>query len=148
MTILDANVLLYAYHAESPHHSAAATWLEKLLTGTDLVGLPWATLWAFIRIGTNLRVWPHSVPTDALWDLSDLLAQPGVTIVHPGPRHAELLERLVTEARPAGPLVSDAALAALAIENGAVLASTDRDFSRFTNLRWIIRYRGFGFATC
>ena len=65
------------------------------------------------------------------------LAQPGVIILHPGPRHAELLERLVTEGRAAGALVSDAALAALAIQNGAVRASTGRDFSRFPDLRWM-----------
>lgn len=92
----------------------------------------------FVRISTNPKAWSFPIPVHAVFGLiRDWLAQPGDVIVHPGPRHAELLERLVTECRAAGPLVSDAVLAALAIENGAVLASTDRDFSRFPDLRWV-----------
>lgn len=138
MTIIDVNVLLYAYQAESPQHQAAASWLQALLAGEEIIGLSWITLWAFVRIGTNPRAWPSPIPVAVVFKIiRDWLAQPGVVIVHPGPRHAELLERLVTECRAHGPLVSDAAVAALAIENGAVLASTDRDFSRFTDLRWV-----------
>ena len=138
MILLDANILLYAYNADSPQQEAAARWLEELLGGTEVIGLPWTTLWAFLRICTNPRVWPNpkSAP-EAFQIVREWLAQPGVILVHPGLRHAELLERFVTEHRAAGPLVSDAALAALAFENGAVLASTDRDFSRFAGLRWV-----------
>jgi toxin-antitoxin system PIN domain toxin len=138
MTILDVNLLLYAYEADSPQHPAAISWLEQLFAGSDVIGLAWITLWAFVRLSTNPRVWPKPMSaTAAFQHIRDWLAVPGVVIVQPGPRHLELLERLVSENRAAGPLVSDAALAALAIENGAVLASTDRDFSRFPDLRWV-----------
>jgi len=103
-----------------------------------MIGLSWLTLWAFIRISTNPRSWPSPVAAGAVFEVvRSWLAQPGVVIIHPSPRHLELLEQLVTEGQATGPLVSDAALAALAIENGAVLASTDRDFSRFPGLRWL-----------
>lgn len=138
MTILDANVLLYAYNTDAPQHTEAAGWVSSLFNNADVIGLPWVTIWAFIRISTNSRVWPKpKSAAEAFETVREWLAQPAVVVVHPGPRHAEILERLVTEYRAVGPLVGDAALAAIALEYGAVLASTDRDFSRFRDLRWV-----------
>lgn len=138
MIILDANVVVYAYNEDAPQHAVARAWVEELFGGPETIGLPWVTLWAFLRIVTNPRLWPNpKSPQAAFHIVREWLAQPGVIIIHPGPRHAELLERLVTDYRAAGPLVSDAALAALALENGAALASTDRDFSRFPELSWV-----------
>lgn len=112
MTVLDANILLYAYNADAPQHRAAAAWLEELLEGSGIIGLSWATLWAFLRISTNGRVWPNPMsPRDAFAVVRRLLMQPDVVVLHPGPRHLELLETLVTETGAIGPLVSDAALA-------------------------------------
>lgn len=138
MTLLDANILLYAYNSAAPQHKKAAAWLEDLLSGAEMVCIPWVSLWAFVRIATNPRIWPNPKSTDDCFSIiRELLAHPGVAILEPGERHAEILEVLLAEQRVAGPLVTDAVLAALAIENGAVLASTDRDFSRFPNLRWL-----------
>ena len=138
MIILDANILLYAYQADTPHHAAAAKWIERQFKGRDVIGLPWITIWAFLRVSTNPRAWPRPMPAHKAFQIvREWLAMPGVAIVHPGPRHAELLERLVGDYGAGGPMVTDAALAALAIENGAALASTDRDFSRFEGLRWV-----------
>jgi toxin-antitoxin system PIN domain toxin len=138
MIILDVNILLYAYNADDPLHAQAASWVENLFARTELIGLPWATLWSFLRISTSARIWssPKSV-REAFTIIGSLLANPNVRVVHPGPQHAEILERLVTEHQAAGPLVSDAVLAALALESGASLASCDQDFSRFSGLRWI-----------
>lgn len=89
-------------------------------------------------LSTNSRILPKPMAAGAAFEqIRSWLAEPDVLIVHPGPRHAELLERLVTSCNATGPLVSDAVLAALALENGATLASTDRDFGRFENLRWL-----------
>jgi toxin-antitoxin system PIN domain toxin len=138
VTILDVNILLYAYNADAPQHLAAAEWLERLFDGPEMVGLPWTAVWAFLRISTNARAWPKPISVeDAFAAIHDWLNLPNLAIIHPGARHLELLEKLVREDNASGPLVSDAALAALAIENGAALASTDRDFSRFRGLRWI-----------
>src|SRR6185436_14917833 len=94
--------------------------------------------WAFIRLSTNRRVWPNAKsPQEASATVRDWLNLPGVILLHPGPRHVDLLERLLVDHTIVGPMVTDAALAALAIEHGAVLASTDRDFRRFKALRWI-----------
>ena len=138
MILLDVNILLYAYDETSPHHGGIRSWLQKLLSGPEQVGIPWLTLWGFIRISTNSRINETPLePGAAIGILQSLLTWPGVTIIEPGPHHLHILEELVIEGQASGSRVTDAALGALAIEHGATLASTDRDFSRFPNLRWI-----------
>jgi toxin-antitoxin system PIN domain toxin len=138
VTVLDANVLLYAYNADAPQQSAAAQWLTELLASRETIALPWVTVWAFLRISTNSRIWanPRSA-SEAFAIVGEWLAQPGVVALQPGPLHAEILEKLVVGHAATGPLLTDAVLAALAIEHGAVLASTDQDFRRFPDLRWL-----------
>ena len=138
MTVIDANLLLYAYDSKAPQQAAASTWLTELIGTNETIALPWVTIWAFIRIGTNARLWetPRSA-AEAFGIVSKWLALPGVILLQPGPRHWELLQSLVSRHKAIGPLVSDAALAALAMEHGATLASTDQDFSRFEGLRWV-----------
>lgn len=137
MTILDANLLLYAYNADAPQQPAAARWLEELLRSGEGIALPWVTLWAFVRIATNSRIWSNPLSAhQAFAIIEEWIAQPGVIVLQPGPRHAEILKRLIIEFSVTGPLVTDAILAALALENGALLASTDQDFRRFPELRW------------
>ncbi|MCU0242034.1 MAG: type II toxin-antitoxin system VapC family toxin [Vicinamibacteria bacterium] len=136
MILIDANILLYAYHPKVPEHKRAAAWLESVLAGKDPVGLPWMTIWAFIRIITNAHVFERPLRSiEAVDIVSAWLSQPTVVLLEPGERHWEVLQRLLVEAQVSGPLVSDAVLAALAIEHGAVLCTTDRDFSRFPQLK-------------
>ena len=138
MTIIDANLLLYAYNADAPQQAEAAQWLTKLFDSRETVALPWMTLWAFVRISTNPRIWANPRSAKEVFAIiGEWLAQSGVVTLQPGPRHAEFLEMLVIEHGATGPLVTDAVLAALAIENGALLASTDQEFRRFPSLRWI-----------
>jgi toxin-antitoxin system PIN domain toxin len=136
--LLDANILLYAYNADALEHAPAVRWVEDVFSGSEVVALPWITLWAFLRISTNARAWQNPKPAAEAFEIvRGWLEEPNVVVVQPGPRHMELVEKMVVDHRAAGPLLTGAALAALALENGAVLASTDQDFSRFTALRWI-----------
>lgn len=137
MILLDANVLLHAYHPQSREHTRAKAWLEETLSGPGPVVLAWPTIHAFLRIGTNPRVFerPFSI-REAARIVTSWLELPSVSTVDPGDRHWAILRGLLDEGQVAGPLVSDAALAALAIEHGATLVSTDRDFSRFPGLQW------------
>lgn len=140
MTIVDVNVLLYAYNASAPYHRACSHWLESILAGDEVVGLPWPVLWGFLRVSTSsqMSVWSRPLTgAEACGVISALLAWRNVELVQPGPRHARILEDLIVQRRIHGPMVSDAVLAALAIEHDATLASTDRDFQRFDTLRWI-----------
>jgi toxin-antitoxin system PIN domain toxin len=136
--LIDANILLYAYHPRSDYHESSRSWLEKTLAGPELVRFAWLTLWAFLRIGTNARVFERPLSmSEAEGVVSSWLAQPTVGIVEPGERHWDILRGLVKEGQAAGPLVMDAVIAALALEHGATLCTTDRDFSRFSDLKWM-----------
>lgn len=138
MTILDANLLLYAYNADAPQQKAAAKWLTELVASGEAIGLPWITAWAFIRISTNPRIWNNPLPVSAAFQIvEEWLAQPTVMPLGPGLRHWDLLKDVVMQHKAAGPLFTDAILAAHALENGAALASTDQDFSRFKRVRWV-----------
>jgi toxin-antitoxin system PIN domain toxin len=137
MTVLDVNILLYGYNADAPQHASAASWLKHLLSSGESIALPWITAWAFIRISTNPAIWPRPFTAkQAFAVIGEWIAQPGVIVLQPGPRHAELLKRLLVEYHVTGPMVTDAVLAALTLEYGATLASTDQDFRRFPELRW------------
>jgi toxin-antitoxin system PIN domain toxin len=135
--LVDANLLLYAYHPRAEQHEASRAWLENVLSGTELVRFAWLTLWAFLRIGTNPRVFEHPLSiSEAEAAISSWLAQPTAGILDPGERHWEILRGLTREGQTVGPLVMDAVLAAIALEHGALLCTTDRDFSRFSGLKW------------
>ncbi len=137
MIVVDANLLLYAYNTSAPHHGEARRWWETCLSEPIPVGLPWATLLAFIRIGTHQRVFRHPLTLEeATHDVAAWLERPMVITLEPGARHWEILSNLLVRTQAPGNLVPDAHLAALAIEHGATLCSADRDFARFPGLRW------------
>jgi toxin-antitoxin system PIN domain toxin len=136
--LIDTNLLLYAYHPRAEQHERSRVWLEGALSGHDFVRFTWLTLWAFIRIATNPRVFerPLSV-TEAEAAVSSWLSQSAAGILEPGERHWDILRELMHDGQTIGPLVTDAVLAAIAIEHGATICTTDRDFSRFAGLKWI-----------
>jgi toxin-antitoxin system PIN domain toxin len=135
--LLDADVLLYAVHKQSERHQAAAEWLTEQLNGARRVGLPWQTLGSFLRIVTHPRVFQRPLSPVTSWArVTDWLSAPVAWIPQPGPEHARILGELITAHDVRGNLVPDALLAALAIEHGLTLYSTDTDFARFRELRW------------
>ena len=135
MKLLDANILLYAYNADSPHHEVCRVWLEAAFNGAEPVALPWQTLLAFIRIATNPRAVAQPLAVSQACAIVDRwLQQPNVTTLSSTERFWPILREQLLEGRITGPLVTDAALAALALEHGAALCSTDRDFRRFRGL--------------
>ncbi|HEY7242550.1 MAG TPA: type II toxin-antitoxin system VapC family toxin [Xanthobacteraceae bacterium] len=137
MILIDANLLLYAYHPRAEQHERSRAWLEAALSGHELVRFAWLTLWAFLRIGTNPRVFEHPLTaSDAEAAISSWLAQPVAGILEPGERHWDIVRQLVRQGQATGPLVMDAVLAAIAVEHGATVCTTDRDFSRFPDVKW------------
>jgi toxin-antitoxin system PIN domain toxin len=138
MKLLDANILLYAYNSDSPHHEVCRIWLERALNGTEPIALPWQTALAFVRIATNSRVSSRPLTSEQACSIVDRwIERPNVTMIGPTEQYWGVLRELLIEAQVSGPLVSDAALAALAFEQGATLCSTDRDFRRFRGLKLI-----------
>ena len=135
MILLDANLLIYAIDADSPHHEVARPWLEGLLSGTTRVGLPYIVVLAFLRLTTRAGILRHPMSSeDAIAYVDSWLEQPFVSITGPGASHWPVLRALLRSSGTAGNLTSDAHVAALALELGASVASADRDFGRFPGI--------------
>jgi toxin-antitoxin system PIN domain toxin len=137
MILVDANLLLYAYNTDAPEHKAAKKWLEDTLALPSPFGLSWITITAFIRISTNPRAFPKPLKIkEAIEIITELLDHPTVTILQPTERHWDLLKQMLVKGQVSGPLTTDAQVATLAIEHGATLYTTDRDFARFPKLKF------------
>lgn len=132
MIIVDANLLIYAIDADSPNHNKSRAWLEQTLSGTEEVGLPWVVILAFLRVTTRPAIVRHPLSAEqALAYVDSWLQQPYVRPVRPGENHWPIFNNLVETAGTAGNLTSDAHIAALALEQGSAIYSTDNDFKRF-----------------
>jgi uncharacterized protein len=138
MILLDANVLIYAVDTDAAHHDAVRPWLEKTLRGSAQVGLAWVVVLAFLRITTHPKVMRTPLaPQAAVAYVDEWLALPCVDRVVPGEQHWAIMKNLIGAAGTAGNLTTDVHLAALAIEHGYAIASTDHDFRRFAGLRCV-----------
>lgn len=136
--LIDANLLIYAHVASFTQHHAARDWLDRHLNGFVPVGLPWASLLAFLRLVTNPRVFEQPEPIGDAWNqVSAWLACETTWIPQPTERHGRLLGGFLALSGVHANLVPDAHLAALAIEHGLTLCSADADFARFPGLSWL-----------
>jgi len=137
MIIPDLNLLLYAYDSTSPAHKKAVAWWQNLLSGTELVGLAESVIFGFMRVATSTRAFRHPMTVaEASGHVATWLGQWPVQILKGGPDHVIHVLGLLKALGTAGNLVSDAQLAALAIEHEAFIHTADTDFSRFENLQW------------
>ena len=137
MKVLDLNILLYAFNRDSHRHAEAKSWLEATLSGEETIAIPWVVVLGFLRIVTSRRVFPRPMSSEeACTAVDGWFAREAVVPLNAGEEHWPTLRHLLSSAGSAGNLTTDAHLAALAIENGAELCSTDADFARFRELRW------------
>jgi hypothetical protein len=135
--LVDANLLLYAANRAAPEHEAARAWLDARLGGTARVGLAWPSLIAFVRLASNPLVVRRPVTVAQAWaQAREWLGSPAAWVPVPTEQHAETFEMLCRASGMTSRLVPDAHLAALAIEHGLTLCSTDGDFARFAGLTW------------
>lgn len=137
MILVDANIPLYAEDSLSEHHEVIRTWWDAQLSGSEPVALCWPVLTAFLRISTNPRILRRPLTLrEASARVQSWLDQPCVRRVEPTDNHWEIFQRLLQEGRATANLVSDAHLAALAVEHNCTLCSTDADFARFKSVKW------------
>jgi toxin-antitoxin system PIN domain toxin len=137
MIIPDVNLLLYAELDAFPEHRLARKWWEQTLSGREAVGIPSVSLFGFLRIATNRRVFTEPLAVeDAVARVRGWLGCPGVSFLAPGSSHLEIAFGLLATLGAAGNLTTDVQLAAFAIEQQAELCSNDLDFGRFSGLRW------------
>ena len=137
MILLDANLLLYAYIKDFPQHSESKKWLEKILSEKETVGLAWQIITAFIRIGTNPKIFKIPMTVRQVENrLGTLLTHSNVRLIVPTGKHWQIFLKLLKDTKAVGDLVMDAHLAALAIEYKARIATTDNDFKIFPELKF------------
>ena len=137
MIFVDANILLYAEDSLSEHHEAARGWWDAQLSGSAPVCLCWPVLTAFIRIATNTRLHQRALTLrEATGRVQSWLEQPCVRIIQPTEKHWDIFRQMLHGGSATANLVSDAHLAALAVEHNCRLYSTDADFARFPKLNW------------
>lgn len=138
MILIDANILIYAINQDAPLHKQAKNWWENVLSGSHIIGIPWVVALAFLRITTNPRVFPQPLTTQqAIAYLDEWLEQPITRLVAPGDKHWSILRNLLLQTGTAGNLTTDAHIAALALEQGYCVYSSDNDFKRFAGIRHV-----------
>ncbi len=136
MIVVDANVLLYAYNDDAQQHPAAKAYLQRVFSGDVVVGIPWFVVVAFLRISTNRHAYPNPlIMSEACEIVAGWFRRKNVIPIAPGGHHFDVFRETLLDGQVSGDLVSDAHIAAMALENGATLATTDRDFARFERLR-------------
>jgi uncharacterized protein len=135
--VVDANLLIYAYDTASAPYQKSRAWLEEVFSGLELVGLPWQSIAAFLRVMTNPKLHGRQYGLNEAGDIVESwMARPNVRILAPEEHYWLQFRKMIVEGQAAGPLISDAELAALTVEHGGVLHTNDRDFARFPGLRW------------
>ena len=137
MKLIDANVLLYSVNQDAAHHERSRRWLDDALSGADTVAFAWVAMLAFVRLSTHAGLFPAPLSMDeALGRVDAWLAATPAVVVQPTADHARVLRSLLRPLPSAGNLVTDAHLAALAIEHRCEIVSFDNDFARFRGVRW------------
>lgn len=137
MIVVDANLLIYAYDTAAPRHEKSRVWLEEGFSGLELIGLPWQSITAFLRVMTNPKLHGRGYSVDEATEIIESwIARSNVRILSPGDDHWRYFRKMIVDGQAMGPLISDAELAALTVEYGGVLHTNDRDFARFPGLRW------------
>ena len=137
MILVDANILLYAEDKLSPFHEEAREWWDTQLSGESPVCLCWPSITAFVRISTNRQIFKNPLTMkQAIRRVQSWIDQPNVRLIDSTESHWRIFQTMLNEGQAIANLVSDAHLAALAIEHGCLLYSTDSDFSRFPKLKW------------
>ena len=138
MTLIDANLLVYAHVTGMPQHEPALSWLDEQFNGVMRVGLPWASLLGFVRLVSNPRIFEKAEPVSSAWtQVEEWLGCPNAWIPQPTERHQAMLGSIIENSSLSANLIPDAHLAALAMQHGLTLCSTDGDFARFKDLRWM-----------
>ena len=138
MIIPDINLLVYAHNQDDERYDAARSWWDNLLEGEESIGIPLAVSVGFVRLATNPRVMsPPMTSEEAVSLVRSWLQKPNVNSLDAGPNHFDHLQECLVAAGRAGRFVTDAHLAALALDHGAEIQTADQDFRTFPDVRWL-----------
>lgn len=137
MRLTDTNILVYAHRPEAERHQEYLAWVTGMVNGAEPYAVSDLAITGMVRVVTNPRIYKQPSSLDeALAFATEVREQPHAHVVAPGTKFWAIFTDLCRHARARANLVPDAYLAALAIEHGCELVSTDTDFRRFPGLRW------------
>lgn len=136
--VIDVNVLVYAYIAQTPAQLQCKAWLETTLQKPNtIVWLPTATKLGFIRLLGSGVVTQQPVPFALLHDYLDTLAQHGAKKALPGANHATFWSIATGVIQTKDNDITDSHMAATAMELNATLATCDKGFARFYGIEGV-----------
>lgn len=139
LLLLDVNLVVAAHRDDHPHFAAVGDWFQGVLAGSEPFSVPTVVWASFLRLVTNRRIFnPPTPPAEAFAFLEATCAQPHHLLLGPGTQHLRLLRQVCEAADATGDLVSDAVIAAIALEHRCIVASLDRDFARFTSIEYLV----------
>jgi toxin-antitoxin system PIN domain toxin len=137
LILIDANILIYAFRKDTDYHEEYRAWLEEALRRESVVGISEIVLSSVVRIATHPHIFARPSTLREVFQFSDYIRScSNVVSVVPGKAHWSIFQHLCRSVKARGNIITDAYLAALAIEKGAEWITGDRDFSRFPGLKW------------
>ena len=138
MIIPDANLLIYAHDEKSHYHSKAKRWWERSLSGTEAIGLPWVVLLAFVRLVTHTQICANPLSVEQVRSVVDHWKRSeNLRLIQLSDTALDTYFDLLSDAGLGGNLSTDAVIALHAREYSATIYSNDRDFDRFSGIRWV-----------
>lgn len=138
MKLFDVNVLVYAHREDAPEHIRYRDYLEREINTGEVFALTRFILSGFLRIVTHPKIFVPPTPLkDALFFANQLASHPHAVFPQPSARQWSAFQRLCEQANVKGNLIPDAFIASIAMDSGCTLVTTDRDYGRFSGLRWI-----------
>ncbi|MEA1934551.1 MAG: TA system VapC family ribonuclease toxin [Thermodesulfobacteriota bacterium] len=137
MIAVDTNILVYAHREESPFHKKALACITELSEGRASWAIPWPCIHEFFSIATHPRIYDPPSPTQCVVDQLDAwIESPTLVFLSETPDYWVTLRTMVNSSQVSGPMIHDARIAALCIQNGVTeLLTADRDFGRFRELK-------------
>lgn len=137
MIAVDTNILVYAHREESPFNDGAVACIRELAESSAPWAIPWPCIHEFFSIITHPRIYDPPTPIDCAVDQVDAwLASPTLVLLSESRDHWSILRSLVSVAQISGPMVHDARIAVICMQNGVTeLLSADRDFGRFPGFK-------------
>ena len=138
MMLVDTNVMVYAHRRDAERHPEYRDWMRAMINGPEPYAVADFAVLGMVRVVTDRRYYREvaSTITDALAFADEIRNQPHAHVISPGPKFWSIFSNLCRQAEAGGKLVPDAYLAALALEYGCEVVTTDKAFRRFPGLRW------------
>ena len=138
MIIPDANLLIYAHDEKSHYHLKARRWWERALSGPEAIGLPWVVLLAFVRLVTHTQICANPLSVEQVRSVVDHWKKSeNLRLIQLSDTALDTYFDLLSDAGLGGNLSTDAVIALHAREYSATIYSNDRDFDRFSGIRWV-----------